>query len=104
MPMPRHEVLEAVAAGRSLSHADLCGAYLCDAYLCDANLCDAKSADLVIARSRILPEGSLIGWKKCRGGVIVKLRIPEEARRSHAFGRKCRAEYADVLEVIGAEV
>jgi hypothetical protein len=35
--------------------------------------------------------------------VIVKLRIPEEAKRSHAFGRKCRAEFADVIEVIGAE-
>ena len=40
----------------------------------------------------------MIGWKKLRGGVICKLRIPEEARRSHAFGRKCRAEFADVLE------
>ena len=31
--------------------------------------------------------------------VIVKLRIPEEARRSNATGRKCRAEFADVLAV-----
>jgi hypothetical protein len=44
----------------------------------------------------------LIGWKKCRDGVIVKLRIPADAKRSHAFGRKCRAEFVDVLEVIGA--
>ncbi len=58
---------------------------------------------MVIAQTRILPAGSLIGWKKCRDDVIVKLRIPEEARRSHAFGRKCRAEFADVLEIIGAE-
>ncbi len=36
--------------------------------------------------------------------MIVKLRIPADARRSHAFGRKCRAEFADVLEVIGAEI
>ena len=36
--------------------------------------------------------------------MIVKLRIPADARRCHAFGRKCRAEFADVLEVIGAEV
>lgn len=71
-----------------------------------ANLSDANLswANLVIARTRILPEGDLIGWKRCRNGVIVKLSIPEEARRSHAFGRKCRAEYADVLEVIGADV
>jgi hypothetical protein len=33
----------------------------------------------------------------------VKLRIPAEAKRSNATGRKCRAEFAEVLEVIGAE-
>ena len=60
--------------------------------------------ELVIARTRILPDGDLIGWKKCRYGVIVKIRIPAEAKRSHAFGRKCRAEWIGVLEVIGGEV
>jgi hypothetical protein len=85
--------------GADLCGANLCGADLCGANLCGANLCDAKSAELVIAKTRILPDGDLIGWKKCRHGVIVKLRIPEAAKRSHAFGRKCRAEYADVLEV-----
>ena len=96
-------------SGADLSRADLSGAYLSGAYLSGVNLSGAdlsgaKGAEFVIARTRILPEGALIGWKKCRNGVIVRLRIPEEARRSHAFGRKCRAEYADVLEVIGAEV
>ena len=88
----------------NLSGANLSDAYLSGAYLRGANLRGAKDADLAIAMTRILPEGSLIGWKKCRDRVIVKLRIPEEAKRSHAFGRKCRAEFADVLEVIGAEV
>ena len=68
-----------------------------------ANLCDAKNADLVIAATRILPDGDLIGWKKCANGVIVKLRIPAAAKRSHAFGRKCRAEFVEVLEIIGAK-
>jgi hypothetical protein len=45
-----------------------------------------------------LPEGDLIGWKKLKGGTIAKLRIPGDANRSHAFGRKCRAEYAIVIE------
>ena len=74
------------------------------ANLAGANLAGAKNADFAIAQTRILPEGDLIGWKKCMRGVIVKLRIPEAAKRSHAFGRKCRAEYADVIEVIGADV
>ncbi|WCK22780.1 pentapeptide repeat-containing protein [Agrobacterium pusense] len=87
----------------NLYGADLRSANLYGADLRSANLKDAKDADLVIAQTRILPAGSLIGWKKCRDNVIVKLRIPEEARRSHAFGRKCRAEFADVIEIIGAE-
>ena len=68
-----------------------------------ANLCGAKNADLAIAATRILPDGDLIGWKKCANGVIVKLRIPAAAKRSHAFGRKCRAEFVEVLEIIGAK-
>ena len=90
--------------GANLRGAYLSGANLSGAYLRDANLSDANGVDLAIAMTRILPDGDLVGWKKCRDGVIVKLRIPDEAKRSHAFGRKCRAEFADVLEVIGAEV
>jgi hypothetical protein len=96
-------------SGANLYGADLSGAYLYGAdlygaYLYGADLYGAAGADLAVAKTRILPEGALIGWKKCQAGVIVKLRIPEEAKRSHAFGRKCRAEFVDVLEVIGAEV
>ena len=46
-------------------------------------------------------DGDLIGWKKCRDKVIVKLKIPSQAKRSHAIGRKCRCEFAIVEEVIG---
>ena len=74
------------------------------ANLSGANLSGAKDADYAIACTRILPDGDLIGWKKCKNNIIVKLRIPESAKRSHAFGRKCRAEYADVMEVIGGDV
>jgi hypothetical protein len=97
----------------NLSGANLRGADLSDANLSDANLrgaclsytnlSGAKNADYAIAKTRILPEGALIGWKKCAGDVIVKLRIPEDSPRSRAFGRKCRAKFADVLEIIGAD-
>ena len=89
--------------GARLVGASLDGANLVGASLLGASLVGAKNAELAIAATRILPEGDLIGWKKCASGVIVKLRIPEAAKLSHAFGRKCRAEYADVIEVIGAE-
>ena len=88
----------------NLSGADLSGADLSWADLSWADLSGIKNADLLIARTRILSEGDLIGWKKCKNNVIVKMRIPSDAKRSHAFGRKCRAEYVKVLEVIGAEV
>jgi hypothetical protein len=91
-------------SGAYLRGADLRGAHLRGAYLSGADLRGAKGAELAIASTRILPDGDLIGWKKCREGVIVKLRIPADAKRSSAFGRKCRAEYADVLEVFGAEL
>jgi Family of unknown function (DUF5758)/Pentapeptide repeats (8 copies) len=90
-------------SGADLSGANLSGAYLSGAYLSGADLSGAENADHAIAQTRILPEGALIGWKKCVDDVVVKLRIPEEAKRSHAFGRKCRAEFVEVLEVIGAE-
>jgi uncharacterized protein YjbI with pentapeptide repeats len=90
--------------GASLEGTDLRGADLRGANLNGANLRGTKGANMIIAQTRILPEGDLIGWKKCDDDVIVKLLIPSSAKRSHAFGRKCRAEFADVLEVFGAEV
>ena len=104
----------AYLSGADLSRADLSRADLSRAYLSGANLSGANlsradlsgavEADLVIAKTRICPDGDLIGWKKCNNDVIVKLLIPKEAKRNNAFGRKCRAEYAQVLEVIGAEI
>jgi hypothetical protein len=88
----------------NLSSADLSSANLSYANLSYANLSSAKNAEWAVAATRILPDGALIGWKKCRDDIIVKLRIPEAAKRSHAFGRKCRAEFVEVLEVIGTEV
>jgi uncharacterized protein DUF5758 len=35
-------------------------------------------------------------------GVLVKLLIPENAKRSHGAERKCRASKAIVLEIFGA--
>ena len=99
--------------GANLGGSDLCEANLCGANLREAdlrranlygaNLCGAKNADLSIARLQFIPpEGAFIAWKKCRNNVIVKLSIPEDAKRSHSTGRKCRASKVIVLEVIGA--
>ena len=94
--------------GANLCGADLYGADLCDANLRDANLRDAnlRDADLRGANLRDAKgcylscptEGSFIGWKKASGH-IVKLRIPEDARRSSATGHKCRCDKAYVMEI-----
>ena len=44
-------------------------------------------------------DGSFVGWKKVRNNRIVKLLIPEEARRTSALTRKCRCDKAKVLEI-----
>jgi hypothetical protein len=90
-------------SGANLSRADLSGANLYGANLYCANLSRALNYTLSIARTRLCPEGDLIGWKLCQGNILVKLLIPKEAKRNNATGRKCRAEYADVLEIIGAD-
>jgi hypothetical protein len=90
-------------SGANLSGADLSGANLSRADLYGADLSGAKNAALAIAQTRILPEGSIVGWKALRGGVIAQLHIPASAKRSHAFGRKCRAECAEVLALLKGE-
>jgi hypothetical protein len=89
--------------GASLDGADLCGAYLDGADLHGANLRGAKNIPtLAAAQTVIVPQGNLVGWKKCQNGVIVKLLIPQDAKRSNATGRKCRASKVKVLQVYGA--
>jgi hypothetical protein len=88
--------------GADLSRARLRGADLSDASLSGARLRGAENLSfLVAARTVIAGEGELIGWKKLSNGVVCKLRIPTEAKRSNATGRKCRAEFAVVLEGAG---
>ena len=100
-------------SGANLSRANLSGANLSRANLSWANLSLASLSGAVgidmgslwFKQTRILPdEGDVVGWKKCEGGVLVKLLIRDGVKRCHAFGRKCRSESADVLEVIGADV
>ena len=86
-----------------LRSADLSFADLSYADLRSADLSFADGAALAVAKTRILPEGDIVGWKKCQSGTLVKLLIPKKAKRSHAFGRKCRAEFVKVLEVVGAK-
>jgi hypothetical protein len=92
--------------GANLYGANLRGANLRGANLKDANLKDANLYGAYLPDFQICPEeGSFIGWKKVSGGSIIKLLIPEGAKRtSTPVGRKCRAEYVVVLEGEGTSM
>ena len=84
--------------GANLRDADLRGANLRDADLRGADLRGANLRDAKGCYLSCPTEGSFIGWKKASGH-IVKLRIPEDARRSSATGHKCRCDKAYVMEI-----
>ena len=80
-----------------LRRADLRSADFRSADLSDANLSGAEYDERTAFFALVCPEeGDFIAWKKV-GNVIIKLRIPAEAKRSSATTRKCRCEYAEVL-------
>ena len=91
-------VLDAIRRNADLHSADLCDADLRGSNLRCANLCDADLRDAKGCYLSCPTEGSFIGWKKASGH-IVKLRIPEDARRSSATGHKCRCDKAYVMEI-----
>lgn len=90
--------------GADLSRACLLAANLRGADLTKANMMGAEGADLIMAQTRILPDGGdIIGWKKAwtvdDQPIIVKLLIPSDAQRSNGMGRRCRASEAKVLDL-----
>lgn len=107
--------------GANLSYADFGGAELSYANFNDANLSYASFNDTNLScvdfsyanlsgasfsnaiNTPYIPltcpdSGSFIGYKKA-SGYIIKLEIPEDAKRSSAGGRKCRCDKAKVLEI-----
>lgn len=85
--------------GADLRGADLSGANLSGADLSGANFRDVKHDEKTAFFALTCPEeGSFIGFKKA-GGKIVKLLIPEDAKRSSATSRKCRCSKATVLSI-----
>ena len=84
----------------NLNEADLRWANLNKADLWGADLWGADLSEAKINWPLVCPEkGSFIGYKKCRGGLIVELEIPEDALRSSATTRKCRCSKAKVLSI-----
>ena len=89
-----------------LSGANLRGANLRDANLIGADLCDANLRGATLSGAINIPfialscpsEGTFIGWKKIYD-YIIKLEIPEDAKRCSATTNKCRCDKAKVLSI-----
>ena len=93
--------------GANLAWANLEGALLYGAKLHGANLSGAKLYGAYLNCAKNIPfiplacpsEGAFVAWKKVDGYFLVKLQIPEDARRLSATTRKCRCDKAMVLEI-----
>ena len=97
--------------GAYLRGADLRGSDLCDAYLSGADLSGADIRGAYLRGAKEIPyvpfacpsDGAFIGWKKV-GYNLIKLEIPEDARRCSATSHKCRCDKAKVLSVWNMEL
>ena len=97
--LSRVNLSRAYLRGADLRGADLRGANLSDANLSGVNLSGVKYDEKTAFFAQSCPEeGAFIGFKKA-GGKIVKLLIPEDAKRSSATSRKCRCSKATVLSI-----
>lgn len=99
--------------GANLTWASLGSAYLNNTELKEADLSCTEMHEAAIQNisteskntlnrffSIACPDtGSFIGWKKAANNTIVKLLIPEDAKRGSAFGRKCRCDKAICLAI-----
>ena len=95
-------------SGANLSGANLYASNLYKADISGANLYQTNLSGAILSKDQTnkyipicCPEvGSFIGWKKAGSGkYIIKLEIQEEAKRSSAYGRKCRCSSAKVLAI-----
>ena len=93
-------------SGSNFSGSDFRGSDFRDSNFSDSNFSgsDFRGCTLPATLQYQCPEeGSFVAWKKCKNDVIVKLLIPEHAKRSSATTRKCRASEAVVLDIFGAK-
>ena len=102
-------LLEVIKSDANLRGANLRGACLSDTDLRGANLRGANLSDIIFNENTAFitmqcpTEGSFVAWKKVEDGMIVKLRVTENAKRSSATSLKCRCSEAEVLDIQDAE-
>ena len=78
------------------TNADMTGVRLEDVDIDPGNLKGAKGYRIPLYCPE---EGSFIAWKKCRDGKVLKLMIPEDAKRKGESICSCRASKVVVLDI-----
>ena len=101
------DLAEAILIGAKLKDANLKGAILEGADLTEADIERANIYGAKLNGAKNIPfiplacpsEGAFVAWKKVEEKYLVKLQIPEDARRCSATTRKCRCDKAMVLDI-----
>ena len=91
--------------GAVMTGADMRGAVMTGANMRSADMREVKADERTAMYHLACPEeGAFVGFKKCNCEeecVLVKLEIPEDAKRSSATTRKCRCSKAKVISITG---
>lgn len=99
--------------GVNMRGANMCGADMSYTIMINTNMigADLRNANMNGTdingtdklRKGIKLSEPIIGWKKCKNNVLVKLEIPRGAIVFSINNSKCRTDKAKVLEIIGAD-
>ena len=86
-----------------MSYANMRGANMNGVNMNGANMRNANMCGVDRLRKGIKLSEPIIGWKKCKNDVLVKLEIPRGAIVFSINNNKCRTDKAKVLEIIGGD-
>ena len=101
------DLAEAILIGAKLEDANLKGAILEGADLTEADIERANIYGAKLNGAKNIPfiplacpsEGAFVAWKKVEDKYLVKIQIPEDAKRLSGTTRKCRCDKAIVLDI-----
>ena len=86
-----------------ISYANMRGVDMSGTNMNGVNMSYANMRGIDRLRKGIKLSEPIIGWKKCKNDVLVKLEIPRGAIVFSINNNKCRTDKAKVLEIIGAD-
>lgn len=99
----RVDFQNAALGDNEFRHTEIVSSIFSNAHIKDTYWLNSKVHPCCVNFHLNCPEtGSFVGYKKA-ANCIIKLQIPEDALRSSATSRKCRASKATVLEIVSID-